>query len=386
MPYRDIRPEYPPGALPAFVAAGAPERRRGGLPRALRVADGARAGVALVSLTAVALRGLGATRRRTVAALALTAAFPLLLGSVVLTRFDLLPAALVAGRARRARARPPPPRPRAARRGDRGEALPGRARPAGRRVRLASPRAGARRSSGSACSRPSSRSPSSPSSPSPPAASRTASATSSPGRSRSRASARRSTWPHTTWSGSTSRCAPGTARRTCTRPGPAVAAVLLTLAPARRCSPGSGSGVRASREELVRWSAAALVAFVALGKVLSPQFLDLARAGRAARRGAARAQRVGSPLRARSSLTQLWFPSRYWDLARDLELAAVAARARPRPRARRAARRVCVRGRRPRTGSIAVARPAASHSTSAPSIRTPPSAVSKRTGIPVRIR
>ena len=42
------------------------------------------------------LRGLGATRRRTVAALALVAAFPLLLGSVVLTRFDLYPAALVA--------------------------------------------------------------------------------------------------------------------------------------------------------------------------------------------------------------------------------------------------------------------------------------------------
>ena len=40
-------------------------------------------------LAAVALAGLGATRARTAAALALVAGFPLLLGSVVLTRFDL---------------------------------------------------------------------------------------------------------------------------------------------------------------------------------------------------------------------------------------------------------------------------------------------------------
>ena len=54
-------------------------------------------GVVTVLLTAVTLRGLRASQRRTVGALALVATFPLLLGSVVLTRFDLYPTALVAG-------------------------------------------------------------------------------------------------------------------------------------------------------------------------------------------------------------------------------------------------------------------------------------------------
>ena len=54
-------------------------------------------GAAMVLLTGVALAGLRATRSRTVLVLALAACFPLLLGSVVLTRFDLWPAVLVAG-------------------------------------------------------------------------------------------------------------------------------------------------------------------------------------------------------------------------------------------------------------------------------------------------
>ena len=73
-----------------------------------------------------------------------------------------------------------------------------------------------------------------------------------------------------------------------------------------------------SREELVRWSAAALVAFVALGKVLSPQFLiwlvpvvPLV----AGRRGLHASVLTAAAL----VLTQLWFPSRYWDLARELD-------------------------------------------------------------------
>jgi hypothetical protein len=91
------------------------------------------------------------------------------------------------------------------------------------------------------------------------------------------------------------------------------------------------------RERLVRFAAAAVLAFVALGKVLSPQFLiwvvPLA-ALVGGRRGLAAAGLVGGAL----VLTQLWFPSRYWDfaltfdgtltwlvLARDLVLVAALA-------------------------------------------------------------
>jgi Glycosyltransferase family 87 len=70
----------------------------------------------------------------------------------------------------------------------------------------------------------------------------------------------------------------------------------------------------ATRERLVRYSAAAVVAFVALGKVLSPQFLiwliplvPLVRG----RRGLT----ASGILAAALVLTQLWFPYRYWDLA-----------------------------------------------------------------------
>jgi glycosyl transferase family 87 len=70
----------------------------------------------------------------------------------------------------------------------------------------------------------------------------------------------------------------------------------------------------ASRERLFRFSAAAVVAFIALGKVLSPQFLiwlvplvPLVRG----RRGLA----AGGLFVAAMVLTQLWFPYRYWDLA-----------------------------------------------------------------------
>jgi len=88
-------------------------------------------------------------------------------------------------------------------------------------------------------------------------------------------------------------------------------------------------------EELVRWSAAALVAFVALGKVLSPQFLiwlvplvPLV----AGRRGVLASALLATAI----VLTQLWFPFRYWDvvalepvgwlvLVRDLLLVALYA-------------------------------------------------------------
>jgi hypothetical protein len=76
-------------------------------------------------------------------------------------------------------------------------------------------------------------------------------------------------------------------------------------------------------EAFVRWSAAALVAFVALGKVLSPQFLiwlaplvPLV----AGRRGVQAAALLALAL----VLTQLWFPYRYWDLALEFDGAASA--------------------------------------------------------------
>jgi len=71
-------------------------------------------------------------------------------------------------------------------------------------------------------------------------------------------------------------------------------------------------------EELVRWAAAALVAFVALGKVLSPQFLiwlvpvvPLV--------GGIRGLRASVLLAFALVVTQLWFPARYWGLARGLD-------------------------------------------------------------------
>jgi hypothetical protein len=69
----------------------------------------------------------------------------------------------------------------------------------------------------------------------------------------------------------------------------------------------------AERDRLVRGSAAAVCAFIAFGKVLSPQFLiwlvplvPLVRG----RRGIA----AGAVLALALVLTQLWFPFRYWDL------------------------------------------------------------------------
>ena len=74
----------------------------------------------------------------------------------------------------------------------------------------------------------------------------------------------------------------------------------------------------ASASRLLLASAAALVAFVALGKVLSPQFLiwlipviPLV----VGRRGLAAATLLAAAL----VLTQLWFPYRYWDLALQFE-------------------------------------------------------------------
>jgi uncharacterized membrane protein len=78
----------------------------------------------------------------------------------------------------------------------------------------------------------------------------------------------------------------------------------------------------ATTERLLRYSAAAVCAFVALGKVLSPQFLlwliplvPLVRG----RRGAAATATLTTAL----VLTQIWFPLRYWSYADTFHLAGV---------------------------------------------------------------
>ena len=97
VPYRDFSVEYPPGALPVFV-----------LPALGHVDDSCRfrrsfetlmatCGSLLVLGVALCLGGLRARPRQLYAGVALAAVAPLLLGSVVLTRFDLWPAALAVG-------------------------------------------------------------------------------------------------------------------------------------------------------------------------------------------------------------------------------------------------------------------------------------------------
>jgi len=97
VPYRDFAVEYPPGALPAFglPAVGEPGfslyHREFQLLMAL-------CGVGALAAMALALRALNASVERTAAALAFFALAPLVLGSVILYRYDLWPAVLtVAG-------------------------------------------------------------------------------------------------------------------------------------------------------------------------------------------------------------------------------------------------------------------------------------------------
>jgi Mannosyltransferase (PIG-M) len=91
VPYRDFSLEYPPGGLPMFV-----------LPSLVEPFDYARSvqlemlacGLAAVLAAAAALRAAGVPRRRAAPALAVIGLSPLLIGPLVLSRFDLWPAAL----------------------------------------------------------------------------------------------------------------------------------------------------------------------------------------------------------------------------------------------------------------------------------------------------
>jgi hypothetical protein len=107
VPYRDFRVEYPPGSLPAFLLPSlvAPDGDPVYEPELNDVARGyARAFAGLMTVllgvtvivTALSLGALGATFGQAVAALSLVGATPLLLGELALTRFDALPVALTA--------------------------------------------------------------------------------------------------------------------------------------------------------------------------------------------------------------------------------------------------------------------------------------------------
>jgi hypothetical protein len=312
VPYRDIEPEYPPGALPAFVVPALLSSDQEGFRYAFEWLM-ALCGVAAVVLTAVTLRGLRATRARTVAALALVGAFPLLLGSVVLTRFDLYPAALVAG----AVAALVHGRHRLGF-GVLGAAVAVKLYPVvlvplalayawrlrGRREAIvclavlaavvsaaflpfvAVDPGGVAHSLGHQLSRPL--------------------------QIESLGSALYLAAHQLAGIGVEVRSGHGSQNLHAT--GTAVTAILLSAIQVvalvwiwlRR--PGSA-------EELVRWSAAALVAFVALGKVLSPQFLIWLVPAVVLVAAATPALLLAGAL----VLTQLWFPSRYWDLVRELD-------------------------------------------------------------------
>jgi hypothetical protein len=100
VPYRDFELEYPPGALPVFAVPGLAEPGKG-----QQVSTGFRrtfetimwlCGAAAIAAMAVVLRALRRSTANAWAALCFAAVAPLLLGSVVLSRFDLWPAAIVA--------------------------------------------------------------------------------------------------------------------------------------------------------------------------------------------------------------------------------------------------------------------------------------------------
>ena len=315
LPYRDLKPEYPPGALAAFVIPALASDDQEGFRDVFEWLMAA-CGVALVLFTAVALAGLRAPPPRVVVTLALVALFPLLLGSVVLTRFDLYPAALVAGAiaalvhgrdrlgsgmlgaAVAVKLYPAVLLPLAAayvwRRRGRREALVCLGILAAVVVIVFLPflvlaPGGVAHSIGRQLSRPL--------------------------QIESLGSALYLAAHHLV--GLDVEMRSGHGSQNLHGPGTGAAGVLLSLA---QIGVVIWIWLRrpATAAELVRWSAAALVAFVALGKVLSPQFLvwllplvPLVTGLRGARASAL--------LVAALVLTQLWFPSRYWDLARELD-------------------------------------------------------------------
>jgi hypothetical protein len=100
VPYRDFDVEYPPGALPVFALPGLAEPGRNqevsvGFRRSFETLMWL-CGAAALAAMAVVMRRLRRTTLNVWAALCFAAVAPLLLGSVVLSRYDLWPAAFVA--------------------------------------------------------------------------------------------------------------------------------------------------------------------------------------------------------------------------------------------------------------------------------------------------
>ncbi len=317
IPYRDFRLEYPPAALPVFALPSLLSEN--GDQSAFRNVfewTMAACGVLVLLCAGLVLAALRASRTRVVAALAAIAVFPLLLGSVVLTRFDLWPIALVLaalaalvwerdrlgfgvlGLAVAAKLFPAVLVPLALslvwqRRGRR-EALVCLGVLAGVVALVYLPFVvlgadGVAYSLGRQLGRPL--------------------------QIESLGSALFLAAHHLF--GLEIEMRSGHGSQNLAGAGPAVVATLLTAAQLGVLAwiwlqrPRTG-------EELIRWSAAALLAFVALGKVLSPQFLiwlaplvPLV----AGRRGLRAAVLLGVAL----VLTQLWFPARYWELALEFD-------------------------------------------------------------------
>jgi hypothetical protein len=90
VPYRDFRLEYPPGALPVFVVPSLTRETEGdldGYDRGFQTLMWLCGAGVLLAMAAL-LDGLGASSGRIAAALCFAALAPLALGSVVLSRFD----------------------------------------------------------------------------------------------------------------------------------------------------------------------------------------------------------------------------------------------------------------------------------------------------------
>jgi hypothetical protein len=93
VPYRDFDLEYPPGALPAFLVPSlAPESEY----REFFEAAMLLCGLAVLAALAYALSAAGRPAREVYGAVAVAGIAALALGPVILTRFDLWPAALLA--------------------------------------------------------------------------------------------------------------------------------------------------------------------------------------------------------------------------------------------------------------------------------------------------
>jgi uncharacterized membrane protein len=95
VPYRDFRVEYPPAALPLFVLPAIGDHGDQSTFRRHFERWMILCGLLALLGAAIALAALRADPERMLAALAFVALAPLALGSVILTRFDLWPTALL---------------------------------------------------------------------------------------------------------------------------------------------------------------------------------------------------------------------------------------------------------------------------------------------------